>query len=697
LPYVLNLLPAGRSYAGRWWSEFSNYLILGPLLTFFLWLSLGSLDIQGIKTKVEVGKDTAPATVQEENIAKKILDEKQFYNYLLAIVMLMAGLYLSQSIAGAAAGMMGKIRGNMTKWGKDAAKGLGKGLGGGAKMAGKGIDTLAGRVGGERLQKVVRGLGIGAAVGVGAAVGGLPLMAALGAGFGVGGIGRSLETEKGKNLKSKALGFMAKLGMQEEAGRFVNWVETKAKGAGSYFGMKADSVKIKERLEQLQKQGVDKDESATIADAAIKAGNFSPDIQAHLLHASDKAKLSPLAVQSASARLSLDDWKKFRDNQIQAGNAGTFYKALGKDSFEDLVRAGKIQANQIDKDAWVKDPEMALSYLSQFSPDELPSELRRVDKHVGLGALKQSLNDKLSNLDDAKEILAKVGPSIDDKTGSFTNTGSALMGLGLADKAAIDPRDGFKDTEALAKSLGDLTAKEFANTLSNTDLPKMSVSIQKAFVDALSDEKFKSQVDKSLTREKKEEFSKVQTGLRSKNNADIQNDKYGDSNRDNRDRAMYARAKGLDLTDQVSKYESSYRERHTGTDTVAGVPLASLQPKEAARDAKLEQQANQININLGKELAKTKIEGVIDLRMPTEQINNKLGGLDFGQLFQLGGMISKNIEKQLRLAGKAQDYGELTDIKKLLKTIRQAHRVGEEEILMNAIGDVVNNTNKNIS
>src|SRR3989344_22764 len=39
LAYILSTFPQGQKYAQQWWTEFCKYLVVGPSLAFFLWLS----------------------------------------------------------------------------------------------------------------------------------------------------------------------------------------------------------------------------------------------------------------------------------------------------------------------------------------------------------------------------------------------------------------------------------------------------------------------------------------------------------------------------------------------------------------------------------------------------------------------------------------------------------------------------------
>ncbi len=38
--FILNLIPRGQSYAKKWWESFTNLVLVGPVMAFFLWLSL---------------------------------------------------------------------------------------------------------------------------------------------------------------------------------------------------------------------------------------------------------------------------------------------------------------------------------------------------------------------------------------------------------------------------------------------------------------------------------------------------------------------------------------------------------------------------------------------------------------------------------------------------------------------------------
>lgn len=43
LAFVLSAIPQGKAYAQEWWNEFSNNVIVGPIIVFFMWLALATI------------------------------------------------------------------------------------------------------------------------------------------------------------------------------------------------------------------------------------------------------------------------------------------------------------------------------------------------------------------------------------------------------------------------------------------------------------------------------------------------------------------------------------------------------------------------------------------------------------------------------------------------------------------------------
>lgn len=139
--FLLSILPSTQKYAEEWWKEFTNHVIVGPAMAFFLWLSLAvtqfssdgkmsgdgqlkSSDLPGGKAKLQEAKD-APAGKKVEERSKagtpgvtvtKFGTIDGMISYLLGIGMLMGSLMVAQKLgvaggkmAGAAIGEIGAV------------------------------------------------------------------------------------------------------------------------------------------------------------------------------------------------------------------------------------------------------------------------------------------------------------------------------------------------------------------------------------------------------------------------------------------------------------------------------------------------------------------------------------------------------------------------------------------------------------
>jgi len=96
LAFLLASFPAGQAYAGKWWSEFSKTVIVGPVLAFFFWLAI-------IASTSTPSPDTAAVCFGPS----KMFCPAEFSNFFLSIGFLMGGLMIASqisSVAGSAAG-----------------------------------------------------------------------------------------------------------------------------------------------------------------------------------------------------------------------------------------------------------------------------------------------------------------------------------------------------------------------------------------------------------------------------------------------------------------------------------------------------------------------------------------------------------------------------------------------------------------
>lgn len=157
LPYVLGLFPGGQSYASRWWSEFTKYIIVGPLLGFFLWLSVtvmsggpGSLAIKTTQVTNPGLKKIAESRVTAGNTLTDISIDN-LTNYVLGVGLLVGGLMMTSSLSVAGGGLAqtaankirtGRIAGDFFRANRrvlDAPFALTRGIGGG--LANLGVIT----------------------------------------------------------------------------------------------------------------------------------------------------------------------------------------------------------------------------------------------------------------------------------------------------------------------------------------------------------------------------------------------------------------------------------------------------------------------------------------------------------------------------------------------------------------------------
>ncbi len=89
LAYLLASFPEGQKYSSRWWSDFSQQVITGPLLAFFLWLS------------IKIITTTPPISLNNLSIGNtKITTSVEFTQFIMAIGMLLGGLKITAELGG---------------------------------------------------------------------------------------------------------------------------------------------------------------------------------------------------------------------------------------------------------------------------------------------------------------------------------------------------------------------------------------------------------------------------------------------------------------------------------------------------------------------------------------------------------------------------------------------------------------------
>jgi len=115
LAFLLMAFPGGERYARQYWSDFTKYLINGPVLAFFIWLALSVLD------NIDIDKFTSnnDAVVAGSTF---IAGSAGFMSFVLAIAFLVGGLVMSSQIGGLGAswgaGMVTRVKNTGMNWAK---------------------------------------------------------------------------------------------------------------------------------------------------------------------------------------------------------------------------------------------------------------------------------------------------------------------------------------------------------------------------------------------------------------------------------------------------------------------------------------------------------------------------------------------------------------------------------------------------
>ncbi len=143
LPYFLSTFPQGKSKAGEWWNEFNKYLIVGPVMVFFLWISFSAMagDSPGgeVKNAGAGERGTVATTFGAGNAAKnvkqnadgtepltssgsetinnltKMLSVNGIVNFMLVCGLMIGSLYMAQKSGVAGASWAGKGMGALKK------------------------------------------------------------------------------------------------------------------------------------------------------------------------------------------------------------------------------------------------------------------------------------------------------------------------------------------------------------------------------------------------------------------------------------------------------------------------------------------------------------------------------------------------------------------------------------------------------
>ncbi|MBU0636828.1 hypothetical protein KKH16_01300 [Patescibacteria group bacterium] len=106
LAYLLAAFPAGKEYSTKWWTKFSENVIVGPVLAFFVWLALST-----------AGESSSAITKSgfQSELGSNFFTDSVFQTYAITIALLVGGLMVTQQIGGIAGSIAGKGMGAIQK------------------------------------------------------------------------------------------------------------------------------------------------------------------------------------------------------------------------------------------------------------------------------------------------------------------------------------------------------------------------------------------------------------------------------------------------------------------------------------------------------------------------------------------------------------------------------------------------------
>lgn len=127
LAFLLSAWPGGKGkgYAQDWWKKFFDYVSIGPILLFFLWLALVTA---GKELELRVQTDPAGTQGFTGSFLNEITNPDNLSRFVVTVCLLLAGLYAARRSGVAGAGLASSALQNVKRTGLGALrKGTGYG------------------------------------------------------------------------------------------------------------------------------------------------------------------------------------------------------------------------------------------------------------------------------------------------------------------------------------------------------------------------------------------------------------------------------------------------------------------------------------------------------------------------------------------------------------------------------------------
>lgn len=474
LAFLLGTFPKGQDYYGKWWKELINNVISGPIVAFFLWLSLAVLgaggtvgydQFSGANNSIKIAEPADSQYVTNLGLSE-LGGIKQLTSLAVSIAMLLMGLSQIQELGVVGAGMASSAMSSMKSVASKAIKkavipaavmATGGGvlgavakmtvLKGGLDMAakmpviGKTVQGMRKGMGAYGLgesgklvkatmpitERVVKGAamaGLGTTVGV---VGAVPTAAVVAGGFAVGAAkGAFKGYQEGTGVLKGAGAGLKETGKQAAVYGVGAVTGLAGMGAGTLIGTAAVSG-----LDWVRSKGIGKGEGP-FRWGMGKGKGKGKDNWLQNIAAATQSATSPISAAATQAEIAISKQEK------SAASADTDVAHLSRASLISTANREPSEGSEIDKALVYKSRKQVISdsaarnsFISSFG-DERFREL--LDKHselgdsVGLGEESRSTVGKLTSdqiqyqsptelktfqesLADEKAIKSKVSPS----------------------------------------------------------------------------------------------------------------------------------------------------------------------------------------------------------------------------------------------------------------------------------------------
>jgi len=119
IAFLAGTFPQGQKYYTQWWDEFKNNVMVGPMLAFFLWLSL--VTVGGGNAAAQLGSAKVSSTDQIQFACTNVGNTDAIISFIIGNMMLLAGVQMAQQMGGAIAGVAGQAKSALRRGTKLAA------------------------------------------------------------------------------------------------------------------------------------------------------------------------------------------------------------------------------------------------------------------------------------------------------------------------------------------------------------------------------------------------------------------------------------------------------------------------------------------------------------------------------------------------------------------------------------------------